>query len=200
MNTKLHYRVLSSLLILFFSFTLISCNSTKNNFIKKTIFIPSIDPSIETELVTFHEFEFYIPTSWCKLSYESDTSSTYAPIDRNIDSNSSSVNIAICRDTSDITINDLVENLQEAIISNILNNIPSAKDFVYDVYTSSLGDVLVIDYNYIDSTTSLSVNATQFLLLYNNSSIAITSSDIGDKISPSSDIIARNILDTLKIH
>lgn len=200
MNNNLHYRALSSLLILFFSFALISCSSTRNNFVKQTILIPSIDPSIETELVTAYEFEFYIPTSWCKLSNESDTSSTYAPIDRNIDSNSSSVNVTIRRDTSDITINDLVENLEEAIISNILNNIPSAKDFVYDVYTSSLGDVLVIDYNYIDSTTSLSVNATQFLLLYNNSSIAITSSDIGDKISPSPDIVARNILDTLKIH
>jgi hypothetical protein len=199
MITHLRYRILP-LLIMFFSFSLISCSSTNHNFIKESISITSIDPSLETELVTLKEFEFYIPTSWCKLSYESDTSATYAPINRNSDTNSSNVNVTIKKDTSNITLNDIIENLEESVISNILNTIPSAKDFVYDVYTSSLGDVLVIDYNYIDDNTSLSINATQFLLLYNNFSIAITSSDIGDKVVPSPDVVSKNILDTLKLH
>lgn len=199
MISHLRYRKFP-LLIIFFSFFLISCSSSNHNFIKESINITSIDPSLETELITLNEFEFYIPTSWCKLSYESDTSYTYAPIARNSDTNSSNVNVTIKKDTSNINLNDIIENLEESVISSILNTIPSAKDFVYDVYTSSLGDVLVIDYNYTDNTTLLSINATQFLLLYNNFSIAITSSDIGDKVTPAPDIVAKNILDTLKLH
>lgn len=199
MKKNIIKKIAITLLLTTSIFALVGCNNIKNKKITVTgekINLSIEDTNVENQRISINDWSFEIPSNWKKIDTEAKDAYSYAPIAYEEDTNSSNVNVVIQKSDSQPSITDLMNNINEALLAQIVEVMPTATNFKYDNFKSNMGDVLAIEYDV--SNSGIDMHTTQFLVLCDGYSVAVTSINIGDDISPAPESVAKHIVTTLK--
>lgn len=194
-------KIIISTLLACSLFTLTGCNKKETVNVKPAVKseIDLNSTNFNSQVISIDDWSFEIPSNWEKLETEkedADKAYCYAPKDLEAGSNTSNVNIVIRKSEDQPSINDIVENIDEAIVAKIVEVMPAATNFKYDDIVSKIGDILYIEYDVNNSGIDMHTN--QYLILADDYSIAITSININDNTEPSPEDVAKHMVNTLK--
>lgn len=194
-------KIIISTLLACSLFTLTGCNRKETVIVEPAVKneVDLNSTNFDSQVITIGDWSFEIPSNWDKLETkeeDKDKAYSYAPKDLEAGSNTSNVNIVIRKSEDQPSIDDIVNNIDEAIVAKIVEVMPSATSFKYDDIKSSAGDVLYIEYDVNNSGVDMHTN--QYLVLADGYSIAITSININDNTEPSPEDVAKHMVNTLK--
>lgn len=178
---------ISLMLIVGMLFTLLGCNNSNSNIEK---------PNFETQKIKEDIFQCEIPATWEKTDISQiDGQVVFTIKDADLSKSVSNVSlIANKTDSNAPSISEAQEQIKKQLESNFKNNV---SDITFDEIEAPYGKVCVAKYklNIDDNNMNLSL----YYPLVDKYLITITSTDVNDDISPSSDEVAKHIINTLKL-
>lgn len=177
----------ATLLFITSVFFLIGCGET-------SIKVPK--PDFETQKISEDIFECEIPSTWIKADISAVNGQfVYVPSDADLSKGTSNVNvIATKTDKKAPSMKDAKSELQaqiEATFSEYVSNIN------FDETKVNAGDVCIMTYTI--NIEGITMNQVMYYILIDDYQILITSTNTNDNISPSSEAVAKHIINTIKL-
>ena len=178
---------ISLMLIIGMLFTLLGCNNSSSNIEK---------PNFETQKIKEDIFQCEIPSTWEKIDISQIQGQVvFTAKDSDLSKSISNISlIANKTDSNAPSISEAQEQIKKQLEANFKDNL---SDITLDEMDAPCGKVCDIKYklNIDDNNMNLSL----YYPLVDKYLITITSTDVNDDISPSSDEVAKHIINTLKL-
>ena len=179
---------ISLMLIVGMLFTLLGCNNSNSNIEK---------PNFETQKIKEDIFQCEIPSTWEKTGISQIQGQIVFTVKNGVLSSKSVSNVSIIANKTDSnapSISEAEAEIKKQLESNFKDNV---SDIIFDEIEAPCGNVCVAKYKL--NINDNNMNLTLYYPLVDKYLITITSTDVNDDISPSSDEVAKHIINTLKL-
>ncbi|BCN32768.1 PsbP-related protein [Anaeromicropila herbilytica] len=152
----------------------------------------------KTQTIEIDKYQFEIPDTWKRVEDPNINSALYifTPENADLTKNSSNVAITIIPKTDKSPTMEQLKSSTAGLEKQIKGVFKDAKDFKFDELSVPSGKVFTLSYSV--QFGDITMVQTQYYILMDNQTVVITSTDIGDGVSPSPIEVINHMAESFK--
>ncbi len=158
--------------------------------------VTTTDITYDTQDINLDKCSFKVPANWTEQEITASSHYLYYPANADTTTGTSSVNILIQDVSGSTDINDYYD-IKSSLEEQITSQFSSATNFNFSDFSTEKFDVFVMEYDVTQADVTMHMK--QFMPLLGDSTVVITTTNIGDNVDPDPALVGQIMTETLQM-